>query len=404
MRVAGARAAGCATIPRSVDDEARRHGHDGDDAPVVELALGLAPGRDARASRSCSTSSICASTSKRLPPSTTRCGQIVLVHERDARLRASRSSRPGRSAARSRAGRRSGSPSSSGERRSTSRSLRRSRAIRFTPSRLSTWSPVVLVARAGRRRGGPRRSATTRSATRSTSSTFCVTKTTAPPRVPQRGRALPQPPALVAGRARRSARRAGARPGRRAARSRGSSRWRLPTERFALGAAVAGQLERREQRLGRGTRVVLALEPREQLEVLAGGEAPVVRRPLRHPADARRPSRRSTVPVARPQRPGEDREQRRLARAVRADEREHLAVPDLELDRLERDVVAEAPADAARREQRRRLRSQRLAAAGAARAAARGAGGGVCLDLDLDRDRAALPSHGSSATRSPKNS
>ena len=78
------------------------------------------------------------------------------------------------------------------------------------------------------------------------------------------------------------------------------SRWRLPTERLALGRGSSGRSNSAEQ-ARRGRRwVVLALELGEQLEVLARGQAAVVSRPLRRPADRharppldRAPGRRS---------------------------------------------------------------------------------------------------------------
>ena len=55
---------------------------------------------------------------------------------------------------------------------------------------------------------------------------------------------------------------------------------------------------------------------------------------------------------ARLERSGKKRQQRRLARAVGADERERLRVVDLQLGRLERGPLAEAAACAARCEER----------------------------------------------------
>src|SRR5262249_55879092 len=164
---------------------------------------------------------------------------------------------------------------------------------------------------------------------------------------------------------------------------------------------LAGEAEVAEQALGGELRVVLALEPREQLEVLARREPSVLGRPLRRPADAR-----ALAPLDRPdaglERAGEQRQERRLARAVRADERQRLAVPQLELDRLERAPVPEPAAGPARGEQRRR-RGQRRAAAGGSSGGGSGAIGLVC-STSTSTGTASPCSHGSSVTRSPKNS
>src|SRR6185437_11468928 len=84
---------------------------------------------------------------------------------------------------------------------------------------------------------------------------------------------------------------------------------------------------------------------REELEVLARRQPRVVRRPLRHPTDPRPHIDR---PLARLERTGEQRKKRRLARAVRADERDRLSGDELEICRRERDDVAVAARDACR--------------------------------------------------------
>ena len=121
---------------------------------------------------------------------------------------------------------------------------------------------------------------------RSTSSRFWVAKTTAPPRAAQRGHALPQAPPLV-GVERRG--RLVEQQHLRVAEQRDGEVQPLAVADREVRArrGLAGQLERLEQPLGRRARVVLALEPREQLQVLARGQAPVLRGPLRRPADAR---------------------------------------------------------------------------------------------------------------------
>ena len=95
------------------------------------------------------------------------------------------------------------------------------------------------------------------------------------------------------------------------------------------------------------------LEAGEELEVLPRGEVPVERGPLRRPARRARGAADLDPPLARAQRPREDAEQRRLPRAVRPDEREHLAGRDLDVGRLERNARAVAPRDPVRREQER---------------------------------------------------
>src|SRR5262249_59063577 len=107
-------------------------------------------------------------------------------------------------------------------------------------------------------------------------------------------------------------------------------------------------------------------------QVLARREPAVLRRALRRPADSRALAPLD-APGARLECAGEQREQGRLAGAVRADQREGVPVPDLELDRLERRALAEAAAGAAGGEQRG-ARGQRRAAAGGG---ARGGGGGT---------------------------
>ena len=83
------------------------------------------------------------------------------------------------------------------------------------------------------------------------------------------------------------------------------------------------------------------------------------------------PGARSTRPPLGGQRAGEQREQRRLARAVRPDQRDDVAGAHLEVGRVEGDVVAVPARHPARREQD----GQRCAAAGGSCAGCTGAGG-----------------------------
>ena len=75
------------------------------------------------------------------------------------------------------------------------------------------------------------------------------------------------------------------------------------------------------------------LEPREQPQVLGHRQLRVERRLLRHPADLAGRAV-SISPSVGGRTPGEDREQRRLAGAVRADDRDQLAGLELEADRV----------------------------------------------------------------------
>ena len=86
--------------------------------------------------------------------------------------------------------------------------------------------------------------------------------------------------------------------------------------------------------------VVDLLEPREQAQVLGHGQPPVERRLLGDEADlAAGEADLARIGLADA---GEDREQRRLAGAVRADHREHLAGRGGEVDIVESEPVAEA--------------------------------------------------------------
>ena len=116
-----------------------------------------------------------------------------------------------------------------------------------------------------------------------------------------------------------------------------------------------------------------------------------MRGPLRHPPDAQ------PVPVldatgARFERSGENREQRRLACAVRPDERDGLALGELEIGRLERDKGTEAARDADRAKQRQGV---------AARA---GASGGASTSTTSTGTSGSSPSHVAKWMRSAKNS
>ena len=82
------------------------------------------------------------------------------------------------------------------------------------------------------------------------------------------------------------------------------------------------------------------LEPREQPQVLGDRQLRVQRRLLRHPADLLCGMR--DLALGRRQDPGEDREQRRLAGAVRPDDRDQLPGVQLEADSVQRGPRAES--------------------------------------------------------------
>src|SRR5206468_4143270 len=107
-----------------------------------------------------------------------------------------------------------------------------------------------------------------------------------------------------------------------------------------------------EQPQGRARRIGVALEPREELEVLARREPTVQSRALWHPADARTGSPLDRA-LARRQRAREEREQRRLPGAVRADNRDDVALAHLEIGRAEGEPVAEGASRSSGREERR---------------------------------------------------
>ena len=234
----------------------------------------------------------------------------------------------------------------------------------------------------------PSSSAATRSATCSRSSRFCVTSTTRAAAVADAARRLPEPPPLA--RVERGGRLVEQQhlgsPSSEIARS---SRWRFPTESVAAGRSSSGQLEPREQpraALGSGSPSSRAKSSRfwrAREPAVVGGRCGI--------QPARTPSRRSTVPSLGSSAPGEDREQRRLAGAVRPDERERLA------RRTSRSVGSSATWSP-KRGARPARGEERLAAHRAGRGGlgptggGTGATGGASLDLDLDRHRPALRS------------
>jgi len=165
--------------------------------------------------------------------------------------------------------------------------------------------------------------------------------------------------------------------------------------------SVPRQLELLQQPLGRPLRPLLCSEPREQLEVLARRQAPVLSGTLRRPTDARAgPSlddARRRLERARKQ-----RQQSRLAGPVRADERDRLAVRQLEISRCEGEPRAEAPRRRPGREQRRTTVHLLAAREGVISVGASGAA--VSTSTGTGRGSAPASPHGSSTIRSEKNS
>ena len=153
---------------------------------------------------------------------------------------------------------------------------------------------------------------------------------------------------------------------------------------------VGGDLEPDKKLLCRRGRTWLAFEAREQLEVLTSRQAVVERSALRHPADLHIVDTLDGS-GARLERAGEQRQQGRLPRAVRADQRERLAGIHVHVSGLERDLRAETARDRSRAQHRL---AQRLAAAG----------GGFASPNPTSTGGTSPSSHGSISTRSPKNS
>jgi len=107
-------------------------------------------------------------------------------------------------------------------------------------------------------------------------------------------------------------------------------------ERETLDRAVGGVAERDHlEQLGElGLGLGHAREPCEEIEVLARAQPAVERGSLRHDADLARIGPLH-APAARLERAREQRQERRLARAVRPEQRKPFAGPQRELDRAE---------------------------------------------------------------------
>jgi hypothetical protein len=125
-------------------------------------------------------------------------------------------------------------------------------------------------------------------------------------------------------------------------------------------AAISRQIDELEHALGRPAGVLHALEPAEELEVLARRQPPVLRGPLRDPADLRRRLRRLDPALAQREGAREEGEERRLAGAVRPDEGDDVAGQEIEVHALKSDPLAEAARDAAGGEERGAQRPPRL--------------------------------------------
>ncbi len=135
----------------------------------------------------------------------------------------------------------------------------------------------------------------------------------------------------------------------------------LHAARQVLGVAALERRESRELERGLGAPGPLGLghtpQPREEVEVLAHGEVLIERKALRHVADARldasglsedrRAEDLGVAFVGREHR-CEQPNQRRLARAVGADEAEDLASADLKIDVIDSDQIPEPVSEPAR--------------------------------------------------------
>ena len=127
-------------------------------------------------------------------------------------------------------------------------------------------------------------------------------------------------------------------------------RWRVPVESFAADWSA------KRPRSARAIRSSAAasgssrlLEGGEQAQVLAGREARVERRLLGHPADARgHPVGPGDGALAGAADPREDRQQGGLPGAVRPEQRDRLARPQVEVDAVQGREVAVSPTEAAR--------------------------------------------------------
>jgi hypothetical protein len=104
---------------------------------------------------------------------------------------------------------------------------------------------------------------------------------------------------------------------------------------LAAPLAQAGELE---HLLGRGVRVLASLQAGEEEQVLLDGQPLVERRLLGHPADLSLFD--LDLAAVRREDPGEDREQRRLARPVGPDHGHQLAGQRLEADPAQRLALA----------------------------------------------------------------
>ena len=141
-----------------------------------------------------------------------------------------------------------------------------------------------------------------------------------------------------------------------------SSRRRCPPESFrTTRSAFSSQADDVDHLVDRPRVLVVAAEERE---ALARGEVLVHRRRLQHDADARAPVARRAGGIGAEHRHGasvaasvalEDLDRRRLAGAVRAEQREDLSLADLEAHASQRLVPAVALAGGPRRRRRSQL-------------------------------------------------
>ena len=113
-----------------------------------------------------------------------------------------------------------------------------------------------------------------------------------------------------------------------------------PDSRSASRVAERHQPVSSSSRVAARREVAHAVDPREERDVLVDGQIAVQAEPLRHVADRRaspcggretdRRQARARVPASGASSPQISRRRRRLARAVRTDDAEHLAAADVE--------------------------------------------------------------------------
>ena len=129
---------------------------------------------------------------------------------------------------------------------------------------------------------------------------------------------------------------------------------------------VGGDFEPPKELLRHSGVFRLAFESREQLEVFPRRQAVVERRALRHPADLHLVDTLDRS-GARLECSGEQRQQRRLPRAVRADQSKRFACIDVHISGLECNLRAETARDGSRAQHRAAQRPSAALSGGTSR-------------------------------------